>query len=94
MVTARRSQFDFAFATKFLSHVKSIQIIVNKNVEDSRADFQNRLQLAWAESPEIDEIIRSSELDARALGGWDGPILSGTWSGRLVMELPDTMFTD
>lgn len=94
MVASKRSQFDASFGIEFYRHVEEIEPFVEELVEKWKADFQEKFQTCWATDQDFDQLLRSCKVEPTELGGWQGPILSGHRSGRLLVELPDGVFDE
>ena len=92
MIASRRSQFDAKFCKDFQNHVHSIEPYVESLVESLKNDFQDNFQSAWEADIDFYSHMQGAQVDARKLGGWNGPILAGSRSGRLQVELPDRLF--
>jgi len=92
MVASKRSLHRIGFAKDFLLHLETVGPLISESTERSKKRFEQEFEAAWQDDPEIEKLLADNMLNPKTLGGWTGPFLSGSRSGRDFRTLNDSVF--
>lgn len=92
MIASKRSLYRAGLVTEMLAHLEKIQPIVSRLSEKSKNHFTTLFQKYWEENPDFENLLSKCQMDPTRIGGWEGPFLSGSRSGRQLQTLSDSLF--